>query len=115
MRTTVCYSVRVKSLRSISDKAVLIETFDGAKDVFPKSQTYVVDSESRKSNAYWISEWILRQKSIQWSEKKMRLVSKDDSGNLDISPKFAGVVTTHVPEFVAPVESNEIESLRKPS
>ena len=113
MRTTVCYSVRVKTLRSISDKAVLIETFDGAKDVFPKSQIYGVDRESRKSDAYWISEWILRQKSIQWSEKKMRLVSKEDSGNLDLSPKFVGIAIMHTPEYIAPVKDNNIEALKR--
>lgn len=64
-------SVRLKSLVSISDKALKIEDFNGNIDIIPKSQFFGQDYEVLKSNAYWISEWILEQKKITYSNKKM--------------------------------------------
>ncbi len=64
-------SVRLKSIVSISDKALKIEDFNGNIDIIPKSQFFGQDYEVLKSNAYWISEWILEQKKITYSNKKI--------------------------------------------
>ena len=66
----LCYSVRLQSLTSISDKCYLATAFDGSKDLIPKSQVYGQDYDVSKSDAYWISDWILSKKSIQYSVKK---------------------------------------------
>ncbi len=67
---TKCYSVRLESLVSISDKAYRATSFDGSSDIIPKSQVFGMDYEVQKSVAYWISSWILEQKDIQYSNKK---------------------------------------------
>ena len=68
--TTKCYSVRLESLYSISDKAFKAVAFDGRSDIIPKSQVFDRDWDVMKSEAYWISAWILEKKSIQYSRKK---------------------------------------------
>ncbi len=67
---THCYSVRLESLISISDKCFLAKAFDGSEALIPKSMVFGQDSSVNKSEAYWISSWILKQKSIQYSTKK---------------------------------------------
>lgn len=66
-----CYSVRLESLVSISDKAYKAKCFDGSECILPKSQVFSQDYEVQKSDAYWISCWILEQKEIQYSTKKI--------------------------------------------
>lgn len=70
MKTKVL-SVRLKSFSSISDKAYKAVSFDGSECILPKSQVFGQDYEVKKSDAYWISEWILQQKEIQYSCKKV--------------------------------------------
>jgi hypothetical protein len=67
---TRCYSVRLESLVSISDKAYKAVSFDGSEDIIPKSQVFGQDWDVVKSEAYWISAWILEKKSIQYSRRK---------------------------------------------
>lgn len=101
---TLCYSVRIKSLRDISAKAVVIETFDGRSDVFPKSAIFGNDMDVQKSEALWIAAWILPKKDIQWSSKKS--IKFTDDGRM--IPNV--VIDEHVPEHVDPV-INELEEL----
>ena len=61
----------------ISDKAFMAESFDGTSDVIPESQIYGADFDVCKSDAYWISEWILRKKDIQYSYKKCAWFDSD--------------------------------------
>lgn len=68
---TKCLSVRLKSLSSISEKAYKAVAFDGSECIIPKSQVFGQDYNVSKSDAYWISEWILKQKDIQYSNKKV--------------------------------------------
>jgi hypothetical protein len=68
---TKCYSVKLKSLFSISEKAFKATAFDGSEATIPKSQVFGIDNEIQKSDAYWISVWILEQKEIQYSRKKI--------------------------------------------
>lgn len=72
-----CYSVRLESLTEISEKAYKAVAFDGSTAIIPKSQVFGEDYEVQKSDAYWISEWLLQQKSLQYSRKKVQWFSKD--------------------------------------
>jgi hypothetical protein len=104
----LCYSVRLSSLTSISEKAVLATAFDGSEAVLPKSQVFGQDYSVQKSEAYWISEWILKQKDLQYSGKKQAWFDKDTGKML---PTYT--VVKHTPEKVTPVENNTIERLKK--
>ena len=68
---SLCYSVRLSSLTAISDKCYLATAFDGSEALIPKSQVFGQDYSVSKSEAYWISEWILKQKDLQYSGKKL--------------------------------------------
>ena len=76
-----CVSVRLESLVSISEKAYKATAFDGSTAIIPKSQVYGRDWDVLKSEAWWISCWILEQKpELQFSWKKTATFDKD-SGN----------------------------------
>jgi len=90
-----CYSVRVESVRDISDKCCLVRGFNGSESLIPKSQIYGQDTEVGKSDAYWISEWILEQKSLQYSNKKVAYFDKDSG---DMLPRIT--ITQHIPEII---------------
>ncbi len=81
MSKVLCYSVRLQSLVSISDKAYVATSFDGSKDVLPKSQVFGQDYDVQKSDAYWIAAWILEKKNIQYSGKKRAWLDKDTGAN----------------------------------
>lgn len=74
---TKCYSVRLSLFRSISSKCYLAVAFDGSEALIPASQYYGQDYSVQKSEAYWISEWILEKKELQYSTKKWTNFSKD--------------------------------------
>lgn len=107
MKKTLCYSVRVDSVSSVSEKAVLITCFDGSKDIFPKSAIFGPDYEVQKSQAYWIAAWILPKKNIQYSCKKSAWF--DENGKM----LPAVTVSKHKPDKVSSVETNEILDLLK--
>jgi len=67
-----CLSVKLESLVDITDKACLAKSFDGREVIIPKSQIFGQDYEVLKSEAYWITEWILKKKNIQYSSKKVQ-------------------------------------------
>ena len=91
----LCYSVRVESLVSISDKAVKISSFDGSEDIFPKSQIFEQDWDVQKTDAFWIAAWILEKKNIQYSSKKEAWFDKDTGKRL---PSYT--VTKHIPKKI---------------
>lgn len=105
---TLCYSVRLESLVSISDKAYKANCFDGSTDIIPKSQVFGRDWDVVKSEAWWISAWILEKKNLQYSCKKS---SYFDSKTGKMLPTI--IVETHNPERVEAVKDNIIDSLRK--
>ena len=90
---TKCYSVRLKSLDLISDKAYKAVAFDGSSDIIPASQVFCPDLEVGKSDAWWISAWILEKKSIQYSTKKSAWFDKDGT-RLETSSAFASLTAT---------------------
>lgn len=102
-----CYSVRLESLVSISDKAYKATSFDGSTDIIPKSQVFGRDWDVMKSEAWWISAWILEKKSLQYSCKKM---AEFDSETAMMLPTIT--VEKHRPEKKICVESNIIKELK---
>lgn len=104
---TKCYSVRLESLVSISDKAYKATSFDGSSDILPKSCVFGHDYEVQKSNAYWIAAWILEKKELQFSTKKEAWF--DENGRM--LPTFT--ITKHNPEKKEKVDNNIIEELVK--
>jgi hypothetical protein len=105
---TKCFSVRLQSLISISDRAYKAVSYDGSSDIIPKSQVFGMDFDVQKSDAYWIAAWILEQKEIQYSRKKEAWFDSDTG---DMLPNYK--IEKHIPEKKEKVLSNEIKELRK--
>lgn len=103
---TLCYSLRLESLVRISDKAFRATAFDGTSDIIPASQVFGRDYEVQKSDAWWVSAWILGKKSIQYSGKKQAWF--DENGHQ--LPTYT--IERHTPEKLTPKESNIIEELK---
>ena len=73
MGHTKCYSVRLESFYKISEKCYKAKAFDGSEALIPASQFFGQDYAVAKSDAYWISEWILNKNpQHQWSNKKVK-------------------------------------------
>lgn len=105
---SLCYSVRLSSLTVISDKCYKATAFDGSEALIPKSQVFGQDYSVTKSEAYWISQWILKQKELQYSGKKEAWF---DSVTRKMLPTYT--IEKHTPERVEPVENNTIQELKK--
>ena len=103
----LCYSVRLESLTRISDKAYKAVAFDGSSDVIPASQVFGQDWDVQKSDAYWISAWILEKKSIQYSAKKQAWFDE----NCKMLPTYT--IERHTPDKVEAKQSNEIDDLKR--
>jgi len=71
---TKCYSVRLESLVSISDRAYKATAFDGSEAIIPKSMVFGQDYEVQKSYAVWIAAFILEKEdcNLQYSDKKVK-------------------------------------------
>lgn len=104
---TKCYSVRLSELIRISEKAYKATAFDGSSAIIPASQVFGVDFDVQKSDAYWISAWILEQKSIQYSCKKTAWFDE----NKKMLPKYT--IEKHTPESRQAVDNNIISELTK--
>ena len=103
-----CLSVRLSSFEQISAKAYKATAYDGSSAIIPASQVYGQDYEVSKTDAWWISEWILQKKELQYSHKKVAWFDKDTGRKL---PSIS--ITTNTPVKLNPVESNEIVELKK--
>lgn len=104
---TLCCSVRLKSLVSISDKAFKATTFTGVIEIIPKSQVFGIDNAVYKSDAYWISAWILKKKNIQYSTRKEAWF--DENGNM--LPTYH--IEKHVPKRIEPVKTEPDATLTR--
>jgi hypothetical protein len=100
--------VRLQGLVSISDKAYKATSFDGSEAILPKSQVVSADHEVQKSDAYWISAWILEQKDLQFSNKKEAWFDSDTGQML---PSYK--IEHHKPTRKETVVNNEIKELKK--
>lgn len=98
---TKCYSVRLESLVSISDKAYRATSFDGSSDIIPKSQVFGMDYDVQKSAAYWIASWVLEKKDIQYSNKKEAWFDSDTG---DMLPTYH--IEHHTPIKKNPINNN---------
>lgn len=103
---TKCYSVRLQSLISISDKAYKATSFDGSEDILPKSQVFGQDYDVQKSDAYWIAAWILDKKNIQYSGKKEAWFNSETGKML---PTYT--IEKHVPEKIETINTMPDASL----
>lgn len=92
---TKCYSVRLESLVSISDKAYKATCFDGSCDILPKCQVFDRDWDVMKSEAYWIAAWILEKKNLQYSTKKQAWFYNDSR---KMAPNIT--ITRHTPKRI---------------
>ena len=81
--------------------------FDGSEAILPRSQVFAQDYDVSKSDAYWISEWILKQKTLQYSAKKEAWF---DSVTRKKLPTY--VIEKHKPNAVEPLENNYIHELK---
>jgi len=91
----LCYSVRLQSLTSISDKCCKAVGFNGSEALIPKQFVYEQDWDVSKSEAWWISTWILERKNIQYSSKKQAWFDRETGRQL---PTYT--FEKHVPEKV---------------
>lgn len=105
---TECVSVRLESLYSISEKAYKAVAFDGTEAIIPKSQVFGRDYDVIKSEAWWISAWILEKKELQYSDKKRAWF---DNKTRERLPDI--IVEKHQPDRVQPKGDNTINSLKK--
>lgn len=102
---TKCYSVRLESMALISPKCYKATDFNGNADLIPSSQVFGQDYSVIKSEAYWISAWILEKKSITYSTKKEAWF--DESGKQ--LPNIE--VFHHVPERKTALKTSANDSL----
>lgn len=101
---TKCYSVRLASLVPISGKAYKASAFDGSEAIIPKSQVFGQDYDVIRSEAYWISVWILEQKNLQYSTKKVAWYNQETHR---IEPHITIIIEKHVPKQIN-IDSVEI-------
>lgn len=104
---TKCYSVRLKEFDRISEKAYKAVSFDGKEAIIPASQVFGQDNGVQKSQAIWISAWILEKKELQYSTKKVGWF--DEFGKQ--YPNFK--IEKHVPTKINEVENNDIRELER--
>lgn len=104
---TKCYSVRLQSLTQISEKCYKATAYDGSSDLIPASQVFGRDYEVEKSQAWWISSWILSKKNLQYSNKKEAWFGEDGCKLPTCT------VTKHAPEKVPAVANNEQTDLKR--
>lgn len=107
---TKCCSVRLQSLVSISDKAYKATAFDGSEAIIPKSQVFGPDYEVSKSEAYWISSWILEKKDLQYSGKK---IGWHNSDNGRMEPNVEITIEKYVPEIIQAVNLKPLKELQR--
>jgi len=83
--------------------------FDGSEALIPASQYYGQDYDVQKSEAHWISAWILEKKELQYSSKKWTNFSKDgrNIGQIEF--------THHTPEKLDSSKIIHDDSLTKPT
>ena len=105
---TLCYSVRLSSLTRISDKCMCASAFDGSEALIPTSQIFGQDYSVSKSEAYWISAWILGKKELQYSHKKEAWF---DSVTRKELPTY--IITKTTPEKLEVIETKPIEEWKR--
>lgn len=106
---TKCYSVRLESMTLVSPKCWKARAFDGSEAMIPASQVFGEDYEVQKSEAWWISAWILERKNLQYSTKKEAWFDSETGEQL---PTFT--IIKHVPEKIEEQDPTVDDSLLRP-
>lgn len=103
---TACYSVKLRSMVSISEKCYAATAFDGSEELIPKSQVYGrdYDNSTEEVDAYWITAWILEQKKLQYSKKRHAFFDSKTKARLADGPIVS--YSTYVP---AKIEAKQIQ------
>ena len=109
MKTKVL-SVRLQSLVSVSDRAYKATAFDGSTAILPKSQVFGQDYDVQKSYAYWIAEWILQQKELQYSDRKVAWFNHESRR---LEPNIIIIVEKHIPEKITNINIKQIKELQR--
>lgn len=104
---TKCYSVKLESFYRISDKCYKAKAFDGSQALIPASQYFGQDYETTKSEAYWISAWILEKVELQHSTKKAAWYDRETGS---MKPHFDIIVEKHIPERIKPIENGTADT-----
>lgn len=104
---TKCISVRLQSMVRITDKAYKATAYDGSEAIIPSSQVFGQDYDVQKSEAWWISEWILMKKDLQYSGKKVAWF--DENGKM--LPNYT--TENHHPKAMEAKDNNEIDELKR--
>jgi hypothetical protein len=107
MRQTKCLSVRVKSLEYLTAKCCKIISHNGTEALIPASCVFGRDASVKKSEAYWIAEWILKNKNIQHSSRKVGYFHE----KYGILPEIS--IKKHVPQKIKATEVSIISELVK--
>ena len=85
----------MESFDPISPKCYKAVAWDGSEALIPASQYFGQDYDVLKSDAYFISVWILEKKDLQYSTKKERWF---DSETGKMLPSYT--IEKHVPKKV---------------
>ena len=102
-----CISVKLQAFYSISSKCYKTVAYDGSEALIPASQFYGQDYERTKSESYWITEWILQRKDLQYSTKKWSIFSQDGRNIGQIEFKH------HKPEKLDPTTIKHDKNLER--
>lgn len=79
-----CISVRLESFIPISPKCYKAIAFDGSEALIPASQYYGQDYDVSKSEAHWITEWILQRVNLQHGSKSTMFTKEGKNiGNIE--------------------------------
>lgn len=90
----------------ISAKCFKATAFDGSEALIPTSQIYGIDYDVSKSNAFWISAWILEQKNLQYSNKKCGWYDPEIG---QIRPHI--IIEHHIPTKIEAIKNDPDNSL----
>jgi hypothetical protein len=96
-----CYLVKLKDLVDISEKAYKAIAYDGSEAILPKSQIIRPDGD-----AWWISCWVMDQKQLQFSKKKVAWI---DTRTMQVMPVVT--IETHVPQRIEPTNADANDEL----
>lgn len=110
MKKTKVYSVKVKEVVSVSDRAVRLVGFDGKDDIFPTSCIFGEDYDREKTPSLWVAAWILEKKQLQYSTKKAGWFNP--ATNM-VEPTISVTVEKHVPAKIEPVKNTTHAELTK--
>lgn len=114
-----CHLVKLKELVSISAKCYKATDFSGNTALIPKSQVFPLMKWG--SDSVYISAWILKQKELIYSNAEYWVEKSTGKAELSIEDKkkkrekgkLHETVEVHVPEYIAPINTQIHEDLLK--